>query len=103
MVAGGYNAGEPRAAYILTWRNAIRKPWRLLGFVPDLEPLYRDCQLQVVTATEASGLRTRIVESFARGLPVLSILPAAKGVAGLNPGVNILLGGRCGRGGRAVA
>lgn len=92
MVAGGYNAGEPRAAYILGLAKRYPETIELLGFVPDLDPLYRDCQLQVVTATEASGLRTRIVESFARGLPVLSILPAAKGVAGLNPGVNILLG-----------
>lgn len=90
-VVGGYAAGEPRAAHILSLAKRFPQTVELLGFVPDLDPLYRDCHLQVVTSTDASGLRTRIVESFARGLPVLSTAQAAKGVAGLEPGSNILL------------
>ena len=90
-VVGGYETEEPRAAHILSLAKHFPRTVELLGFVPDLDPLYRDCHLQVVTSTDASGLRTRIVESFARGLPVLSTVQAAKGVAGLEPGSNILL------------
>jgi hypothetical protein len=61
------------------------------GFAPDLEPFYRRCHLQLVGSTEATGLRTRIVESFAAGLPVLSTIVGADGVEGIRPGENILL------------
>jgi hypothetical protein len=63
----------------------------LLGRIPDLEPHYASADVQVVASTDATGLRTRIVESFALGLPVLSSWNACRGVAGVRPGENLLL------------
>lgn len=64
---------------------------RFLDYQEDLLPFYATCDLQVVGSTVATGLRTRIIESFVYGLPVLSTIPGAEGVAGLRPGENILL------------
>jgi glycosyltransferase involved in cell wall biosynthesis len=44
-----------------------------------------------VASTDASGLRTRTIESFAYGLPVLSTSVGAQGIAGLNPGEHLLV------------
>ena len=62
-----------------------------VGKVPDLMPLYASSDLQVAASTEATGLRTRVVESFAFGLPVLSTTAASRGVAGIRSGENIVL------------
>lgn len=64
---------------------------QFLGFVDDLSSLYAQTDMQVVGNAVATGLRTRIIESFLYGLPVLSVPPAAQGVIGLIPGRNILL------------
>lgn len=64
------------------------------GFVEDLRPFYRTADLQVVASTEATGLRTRIVESMNYGLPVLSTRTGAAGLEGLVAGENILLADR---------
>lgn len=64
---------------------------KFLGFVEDLVPLFAEVDLQLVGSSFASGLRTRIIESFARGLPVLSTQVAAEGILGLEHGRNILL------------
>ena len=61
------------------------------GFVDDVVPYYESCDLQVVGSTDASGLRTRTIESFAYGLPVLSTSVGAKGIAGLTPGRELLI------------
>jgi glycosyltransferase involved in cell wall biosynthesis len=61
------------------------------GFQADSLPYYGSCDLQVVGSTYATGLRTRIVESFAYGLPVLSTNIGAAGVDGARDGENILL------------
>ena len=63
----------------------------LLGRIPDLEPHYASADVQLVASTDATGLRTRIVESFALGLPVLCSSIASRGVAGARPGENLLL------------
>ena len=62
-----------------------------LGFVEDLRSVYATCDLQVVGSTAATGLRTRIVQSFAFGVPVLSTTVGAEGLEGLSPGDDILL------------
>lgn len=63
----------------------------LFGYIDDLKELYSQADLQVVGSDIASGLRTRIIESFVRGLPVLSTQSAAEGVRNLIDGENILL------------
>jgi glycosyltransferase involved in cell wall biosynthesis len=47
--------------------------------------------VQVVASTDATGLRTRTIESFAYGLPVLSTSVGARGIAGLRPGEQLLI------------
>ncbi len=64
---------------------------RFTGFQDNLRDFYSTADLQVVGSTTATGLRTRIVESFAYGMPVLSTRIGAAGVEGLVDGKNILL------------
>lgn len=64
---------------------------KFLGFQADLKSLYSQADLQVVASTTATGLRTRIVESFAYNVPVLSSTVGAEGVQGLANRQNIVL------------
>jgi glycosyltransferase involved in cell wall biosynthesis len=63
----------------------------LHGYVQDVIPYYKECDAQVVASTDALGLRTRIVESFAFGLPVVSTFVAAEGLRGFVPGKHLLI------------
>ena len=81
-VVGRVDPENPRARRILT----LAAPYAnvaLHGFVDDVVPFYQSSDLQVVASTDASGLRTRIIESFAYGLPVMSTSVGARGIAGL--------------------
>jgi hypothetical protein len=64
---------------------------KFLGYVDDLMPHYASADVHLVGASLTTGLRTRIIESFVRGVPVLSTSRAAEGIAGLSNGTNILL------------
>jgi glycosyltransferase involved in cell wall biosynthesis len=86
----GEVAGDARGAAILELARPFPQV-RFEGFQEDLRSWYASSDLQLVGCTEATGLRTRIVESFAYGLPVLSTSVGAAGVAGLRPDHNILL------------
>jgi polysaccharide biosynthesis protein PslH len=90
-VAGSAGGTDVRSAHIRQLAAGYPRQVRLLGFVEDLDQLYATSDLQVVASTEATGLRTRIVESFAKGVPVLSTTTAATGILGLQPGTNILI------------
>jgi glycosyltransferase involved in cell wall biosynthesis len=61
------------------------------GFVDDVIPYYQRSDVQIVSSTDAAGLRTRIVESFAYGLPVLSTTVGAGGIRGIEAGENLLI------------
>jgi glycosyltransferase involved in cell wall biosynthesis len=61
------------------------------GYQADSRSLYASVDLQAVGSTEATGLRTRIVESFAYGVPVISTTVGAAGVEGLRSGENVIL------------
>ena len=61
------------------------------GFVEDVIPYYERSDVQVVSSTDAAGLRTRIIESFAYGLPVLSTTVGAGGIRGVEPGEQLLI------------
>ena len=63
----------------------------ILGYVEDLRPLFSECDLQIVGSQFSTGIRTRIIESFVRGLPVISTNVAAIGMYGLEDRKNILL------------
>jgi glycosyltransferase involved in cell wall biosynthesis len=64
---------------------------RFSGFVEDIRSAYRRNDLQVIASTQATGLRTRLIESWAFGMPVLATTVGASGVEHLAPGRNILI------------
>jgi glycosyltransferase involved in cell wall biosynthesis len=82
--------GGSRCARLLEMGARIPQV-KFFGRVPDLRSVYGWNDLQIVASTEATGLRTRIVESFAAGLPLLSSSVAAQGIEGLRNGENIVL------------
>ena len=61
------------------------------GFVEDVVPYYESSDVQIVASTDASGLRTRTIESFAYGLPVISTTIGARGIGGLEAGKHLLI------------
>lgn len=64
---------------------------KFLGYVDEIESLYAGADVHLVGNPVATGLRTRIIESFVCGIPVVSTPEAAEGIVGLEPGNNIIL------------
>ena len=91
LIVAGNNPNAPFSNYI----NKIARTYnniKILGYIDDLDRLFYETDIQIVGSQFSSGIRTRIVESFVRGLPVLSTKSAAQGLYGLKNGENILLG-----------
>ena len=61
------------------------------GFKKNIEPYFKSNDLQIVATQYASGIRTKIIESFAHGLPIISSEIGARGLYGLKNKKNILL------------
>lgn len=57
--------------------NAIE----LLGFVEDIQPLFSRCALFVCPIRSGSGVRVKLLEAFASGIPVVSTTLGAEGLA----------------------
>ena len=55
---------------------------RALGFVPDLERLYRESRLFVAPLLEGGGIKIKVLEAMARGIPVVTTPIGAEGIAG---------------------
>jgi glycosyltransferase involved in cell wall biosynthesis len=51
-----------------------------LGFVEDLGPIYRECRLFVAPLTEGGGIKIKILEAMARGIPVVTTPIGAEGI-----------------------
>lgn len=83
--------GDDERGREVTRLSELHDEVRLHGYQGDLAPFFGKSDLQVVCLEAASGLRTRIIESFAKGLPVLSTTSGARGVVGLQDGRNIFL------------
>ena len=64
---------------------------KFIGFEDDIRQAYAGADLQVIGGERATGMRTRIIELFVYGLPVVSTIEAARGVAELRDGENIFL------------
>jgi hypothetical protein len=89
-VVGKWDAGEIQAEAIME----MARPYpmvRFSGFVEDIHSAYSRNDLQVVASTQATGVRTRVIESWAYGMPVLSTTMGAGGVEHVAPGKNILI------------
>ena len=51
-----------------------------LGFVPDVTEILAKCDLAVVPILEASGVKTKILEYLAMGIPVITTTAANRGI-----------------------
>ncbi len=63
---------------------------RVDGYVADLEPLLRQCAVLVVPVRAGSGMRVKILEAFARGIPVVSTPIGVEGIEA-RPGEHLLV------------
>ncbi|MGA2714771.1 MAG: glycosyltransferase [Bryobacteraceae bacterium] len=52
----------------------------LLGFVDDVQPLFSSCALFVCPIRSGSGVRVKLLEAFASGIPVVSTTLGAEGL-----------------------
>ncbi|MGQ9675066.1 MAG: glycosyltransferase family 4 protein [Chloroflexota bacterium] len=50
------------------------------GYVADLEPILGKCAVMVVPLHSGSGMRVKILEAFARGIPVVSTTVGVEGI-----------------------
>lgn len=50
------------------------------GFVDDLTPLYRNCRLFVAPLPEGGGIKIKILEAMARGVPIVTTPVGAEGI-----------------------
>lgn len=91
LIVAGHNPDAQFSNYIKKISNKYDNI-KLLGYVNNLDKPFAEADIQIVASQFESGLRTRIVESFVRGLPVVSTISAARGLYGLENGENILLG-----------
>jgi GT2 family glycosyltransferase/ubiquinone/menaquinone biosynthesis C-methylase UbiE len=62
----------------------------VLGFVPDLEPLYRTARVVVAPIRYGAGMKGKVAEALAHGLPVVTTTVGAEGM-GLEDGVHALV------------
>jgi len=53
----------------------------LLGFVDDVQPLFSSCAVFVCPIRSGSGVRVKLLEAFASGIPVVSTTLGAEGLA----------------------
>ena len=63
------------------------------GYVPDLQPILRQAAVMVVPLLSGSGMRVKILEAFARGIPVVSTTIGVEGIDA-EPGRHLLVADR---------
>jgi glycosyltransferase involved in cell wall biosynthesis len=84
-VVGRFDPAHPRCAEI----QQLARPFPevvFTGFAASLPEVYAAHDAQIVASVEGAGIRTRVVESLARGLPVLATPQAVDGMPGLEAG-----------------
>lgn len=59
---------------------------KAMGFVDDLDDLFRRCRLFVAPLPEGGGIKIKILEAMARGVPVVTTPVGAEGIAGPDSG-----------------
>lgn len=65
-------------------RHAFHDPANaidLLGFVEDMQPLFAECAVFICPIRSGSGVRVKLLEAFASGIPVVSTTLGAEGLA----------------------
>ena len=72
-------AGPGSDAFLLE-RTSIPAGVRATGFVPDLTDLFRSSRLFAAPLTEGGGIKIKILEAMARGIPVVTTPIGAEGI-----------------------
>jgi glycosyltransferase involved in cell wall biosynthesis len=67
-------------------RNGIR----VTGFVPELDPYFAESALAVIPVRAGGGMRVRILEAFARAIPVVTTTVGLEGIDA-QPGRDVLV------------
>jgi GT2 family glycosyltransferase len=62
----------------------------VLGYVPDIEPLFASCRVMIAPLRFGAGVKGKIGESLAHGLPVVTTTIGAEGM-GLDDGAHALI------------
>lgn len=57
---------------------------QVTGYVPDLQEYFERAALMVVPVRAGSGMRVRILEALARGIPVVTTTTGVEGIAAIN-------------------
>jgi GT2 family glycosyltransferase/glycosyltransferase involved in cell wall biosynthesis len=68
-------------------RHAFHDPANaidLLGFVDEIQPLFSTCAVFICPIRSGSGIRVKLLEAFASGIPVISTTLGAEGLARRN-------------------
>lgn len=60
------------------------------GYVPDLNPYFADASVMVIPVRAGGGMRVRILEAFARGMPVVTTTVGLEGIQA-TPGLDVLV------------
>jgi glycosyltransferase involved in cell wall biosynthesis len=60
------------------------------GYAPDLDPYMEQSAIMVVPVRAGGGMRVRILEAFARGMPVVTTTVGLEGIEA-EPGVEVLV------------
>lgn len=71
--------------------EALRTPGVIApGYVPDLDPIWKQADIFIVPLRAGGGMRVKILDAWARGLPVVSTSIGAEGLV-CQDGKNILI------------
>jgi glycosyltransferase involved in cell wall biosynthesis len=63
---------------------------RVTGYVPDLNPYFEESALVVVPVRAGGGMRVRILETFARGVPIVTTTIGLEGIEAV-PNIDVLV------------
>ncbi|MBZ0169868.1 hypothetical protein MELA_00367 [Candidatus Methylomirabilis lanthanidiphila] len=69
---------------------ASRPEMKIDGWVPDMEPVYRDADAVIIPLRAGGGTRIKLLEAFAHGCPVISTVAGARGIDA-DPGRHLLI------------
>ncbi len=62
----------------------------LRGFVPDLQEIYRDSRVSVAPLLFGSGMKVKVLDAMARGMPTVTTSVGAEGID-IEPGKHLLV------------
>ncbi|MEJ2706545.1 MAG: glycosyltransferase family 4 protein [Anaerolineales bacterium] len=82
--------GKNPPADFLRMAEQFPQQINVTGYVPDLDPYMQKAALMVVAVRAGGGMRVRILEAFARGMPVVTTTVGLEGIDG-RPGEDVLV------------